>query len=356
MNKTKRRIFVAFSLLCVSLATRADTESYTMVSHKFSPNLYYTPPSLSVLADVSIVRVTTDSHPETVLSLQVSNDGDGTAYDVTCYLDYTAKSGLNGKKAVIGTIPPGTSRQTEFTITELNTAARRDTITVALTERYGHFPDIVKVLPTGDTSSGPEIPIVSEANPYCIHFPEHIQSNNRGTTKALLFGNRLYHDPLLLKREYAIQDVRAVGDFLAGPAGCSENAVMTYYNIGFKDMNLLFSTPDSLTQHLGNPTLKENLFIYFNGYGFISDEERSLYLAPVDCPFNSKEIPLRGYPLVKLYKLLGQVCKGTVTLVLDITILDPSGMNNSWISHISKSIFQWSSHYIRLFHRPFVSS
>lgn len=330
MNKLRHCFIMAFFTTCLFVAARAKTDTDRMTSHNFSPLLYHTTPYLSVISHVSAMTGNSDEPAETVLTLQITNDGNGTAYDVTCFLNDTARYNIHGGKAVLGTITPGDSRQAVFTITEQITSSGKDTISVAITERYGHFPDIIKILPVEEMEQSSTMKITSEKNPYCLNFTNHIHTNGPGTTRALLIGNRMYHDSSLPKREYAIRDVRAVRDCLASLCVSHDNAALTYSNIGHSEMGLLLNKPDSLSYYLGEPGNGDNLLFYFNGYGFITGEDNTLYLAPVDCLFNTKDIPKCGYNLIDLYKLAGKVFNGTVTFVLDITILDASGNTTNY--------------------------
>jgi len=298
------------------------------------------PPALVVSAieifDADGRRVITKGKEITVV-LTVRNAGGGQARGVACRIESKKKTVavLGEEKAPLGSIDPGESKKAAFS---LNVTRRYDgpkllPVSFAIDEERARFsvkPRISLVL----NKEAPMMPVV-KVEPKLPVRPQATRSAdgfNIDTLPALrkeqkvfgpldvavVVGIEQYHRGLP-RSEYSYNDARLIKAYLEA--------------LGFAPRNIEFLKDDEATRTDIQKSLERKLpnmvksqsrvFFYYSGHGAPDPSTGTAYLLPYDG--DPSYLQETGYPLARLYEMLGKLHARETMVVLDACFTGAGG-------------------------------
>ena len=143
------------------------------------------------------------------------------------------------------------------------------------------------------------------------------------TGVAVVIGNQKYTNRDLPEVEYANRDAEVVREYLTKTFGYHEENIIYKADATLSDFETIFGTTENRQGSLydlvksmrSNPDTLHDIFIFYSGHGVPNDEDRSRYLAPVDC--GPLQISNSMYPLKRLVSSLSRIPIRSVTIVID---------------------------------------
>jgi len=138
-----------------------------------------------------------------------------------------------------------------------------------------------------------------------------IEAKQNSNSYAIVIGIEQYRQKLP-KADFAVSDAKLVSEYLTKVMGYPEENVVTLINdhAAKSDFEKYFE------QWLANHIEKEStLFIYYSGHGAPNPKTGDAYLVPYDG--DPAFIAQTGYPLKKLYDVLGKLSAKEIIVALD---------------------------------------
>ncbi|MBN1293657.1 MAG: caspase family protein [Candidatus Latescibacteria bacterium] len=315
-------IWFATIALLFSVSVYAD-----VIFSKSAPlyvNLFYQKSSLTLTTSFNDDDRFMDAGQDAEIVAQVSNIGGGKAYDVTGYIDGEIPTNLViQRKACIGHIVPGETKLISFKLTATKELSD-DTIPLQLVmrEKYGRFPTITNIdlsCRSENSTQSPE-PTSIKTSRRCFSLENN--KSPKGVTNpyavAVLIGNRDYDPSTYGTCEYAINDIKAVKEYLIQPFGYNPDNIFAYRNARYEIFREMFGDdkkPGELLNIVKPDT--SDIFIYYSGYGVHAVESNSLYIIPVDCGYGAENIAAKGYSVDLMLNRLAELSARSVTVVFD---------------------------------------
>jgi tetratricopeptide (TPR) repeat protein len=132
---------------------------------------------------------------------------------------------------------------------------------------------------------------------------------------AVIIGNRDYKKAKRVN--YAINDVRAVKNYLISTFGFRSGNIFHLENATQSDFYLYFGNKDSHKGKLFNAVKprESDVFIYYSGHGAPGLKDKSAYFVPVEA--DPQYLELGGYPVDLLYRNIERLPARSVTIVMD---------------------------------------
>ena len=156
-----------------------------------------------------------------------------------------------------------------------------------------------------------------------------IQAAENSDSVALIIGNKNYVDAAVPAVSYAVNDAKAIRNYVIERLGYQERNVHIVEDATFAQLNEWFGGQKSFNGKLNRlirPN-KSNVFVFYSGHGVPSLNTKEKYLLPVDGKLSA--VDNTGYPLDLLYKNLGQLRAKSVQVYLDACFSGRSGANNA---------------------------
>jgi len=128
---------------------------------------------------------------------------------------------------------------------------------------------------------------------------------------AIIIGIENYRQKLP-KADYAVNDAKLVSEYFSKVMGYPEENIVTLINEHATKSDFEKYFEQWLTNHLERDSI---LFIYYSGHGAPNPKTGDAYLVPYDG--DPSFIAQTGYPLKKLYKVLGKLPAKKIIVALD---------------------------------------
>lgn len=138
-----------------------------------------------------------------------------------------------------------------------------------------------------------------------------VKTKQNKNAYAIVIGIEQYRQKLP-RADFAANDARTVAEYLNRVMGYPEENIVTLLN-----ENALKSDMDKYLEKWLQNNIEKNspVFIYYSGHGAPNPKTGEAYLVPYDG--DPSFIEQTGYPLKKLYDLMGKLDTDHVTVVLD---------------------------------------
>ena len=140
---------------------------------------------------------------------------------------------------------------------------------------------------------------------------------NNPDAVAVVIGNRNYQNPDIPEVKYALNDARAVRNYLIRTLGFREGNILYETDITKARFESLFGIQGNYHGMLFDYVKpgKSDVFVYYSGHGAPDPDSSRAYFIPVDC--DPEKIGLNGYPLDLFFENLAKVEARKLTVVLD---------------------------------------
>jgi hypothetical protein len=145
------------------------------------------------------------------------------------------------------------------------------------------------------------------------NIPETGVVNNDGI--AVVIGNRNYQKTKHV--EFAINDSRAVKQYLMKTMGFREGNIFYYEDATKTDFEVLFGTKDFAEGKLYNAVKpgKSDVFVFYAGHGAPDLRKNTGYFVPVEC--DPQYIAISGYSSDVFFNNISQIPSKSTTVVMD---------------------------------------
>lgn len=270
---------------------------------------------------------------QVTVTARIKNRGRGSAKAVKANLitgEYVFLAGYSKKTFHLGDIPPGGSKDIQFTV-YTNNLAKSVPLTLAITEAYGKFgktenidlPLNVTQKSTSDLVIRPQPsqpPSGPEPSPLTVDVDFNIPIGKVTNRKAVavVIGNKNYQDADVPRVDYAINDASIICKYFEKAFGVKPAMIYKETDAKQSVFNKYFGTkehPEGKLHDYVNPDGTSDVFVYYSGHGMPDPETKLPYLMPVDCA--RSQVAQTGYNLEVLYANLSDLPARSVTVIID---------------------------------------
>ena len=141
---------------------------------------------------------------------------------------------------------------------------------------------------------------------------------------AVVIGNKDYKNQDIPNVKYAINDARAIKNWLINVKGFDEENILYLENASQAELTSIFGNQNihkgKISYYL-DPDGYSNLVVYYSGHGMPANGQS--YIMPIDSDANVPE--LNGYPLKLLYKNLAKLKTKSTQIILEACFSGGSG-------------------------------